>query len=71
MARNAVADPDLQIRGGGGGHPDPEIRGRGSGLRALQSMISSALMSSPKKLTRLLLQKGLTSTLYTTRININ
>ena len=22
-----VADPDLQIRGGGGGHPDPEIRG--------------------------------------------
>ena len=23
-----VADPDLQIRGGGDGHPDPEIRGR-------------------------------------------
>ena len=23
-----VADPDLQIRGSGGGHPDPEIRGR-------------------------------------------
>ena len=22
-----VADPDLYIRGGGGGHPDPEIRG--------------------------------------------
>ena len=22
-----VADPDLQIRRGGGGHPDPEIRG--------------------------------------------
>lgn len=22
----AVADPDLQIRGGGGGHPHPEIR---------------------------------------------
>ena len=22
-----VADPDLQISGGGGGHPDPEIRG--------------------------------------------
>ena len=74
MARNAVADPDLQIRGEGGGeggHPDPEIRGRGSGFRALQSMISSALMSSPKKLTRLLLQKRLTSTLYSTRININ
>ena len=24
-----MADPDLQIRGGGGRHPDPEIRGRG------------------------------------------
>ena len=22
-----MADPDLQIRGGGGDHPDPEIRG--------------------------------------------
>ena len=30
----SVADPDLQIRGGGegGGHPDPEIRG-GPGLQ--------------------------------------
>ena len=25
---NAVADPDIEIKGGGGGgHPDPEIRG--------------------------------------------
>ena len=24
---SSVADPDLQIGGGGGGHPDPEIRG--------------------------------------------
>ena len=23
----AMVDPDIQIRGGGGGHPDPEIRG--------------------------------------------
>ena len=23
-----MADPDLEIRGGGGGHPDSEIRGR-------------------------------------------
>ena len=23
----ATVDPDIQIRGGGGGHPDPEIRG--------------------------------------------
>ena len=29
----AVADPDLQIRGGGeGGHPDPDIKGE-SGLK--------------------------------------
>ena len=27
MGLIAVADSDLQIRGGGGGHPDPEIRG--------------------------------------------
>ena len=27
--QTSVVDPDLQIRGGeGGGHPDPEIRGR-------------------------------------------
>ena len=25
----ALADPDLQIRGGGAGHPDPEKRGMG------------------------------------------
>ena len=24
--RIAMGDPDLQVRGGGGGHPDPEIR---------------------------------------------
>ena len=23
----AMVDPDIQIGGGGGGHPDPEIRG--------------------------------------------
>ena len=34
MIHYAVADPDLQIRGrGGGSHPDPEIRGGGSGLK--------------------------------------
>ena len=27
----SVADPDLQIRGEGGGHLDPEIRGEGGG----------------------------------------
>ena len=25
--RIAMGDPDLQVRGRGGGHPDPEIRG--------------------------------------------
>ena len=29
---NPVADPDLQMKGGGG-HPDPEIRGGGAGLQ--------------------------------------
>ena len=39
----AVADPDLQIReGGGGGHPDPKIRG---GTRS-QKNICSALRAS-------------------------
>ena len=35
QARDPVADPDLQIRGkgGGGGHPDPEIRGGGAVFR--------------------------------------
>ena len=27
MSMRTVADSDLQIRGGGGGHPDPKIRG--------------------------------------------
>ena len=27
LHENTVADSDLQIRGEGGGHPDPEIRG--------------------------------------------
>ena len=26
-ANKPVTDPDFQIRGGGGGHPDPDIRG--------------------------------------------
>ena len=32
LGPDAVADPDLQIRGGGGGvgHPDPEISGEWS-----------------------------------------
>ena len=42
-----VADPDLQITGGGGGHPDPEIRGAG----AVSKNFFSALRASvwPKK----------------------
>ena len=28
-----VADPDLQIKGGGGGLPNPEIRGEGANLQ--------------------------------------
>ena len=29
-AKKPVADSDFQIRGGGGGHPDPGIRGGGA-----------------------------------------
>ena len=28
-----VAEPDLQIKGGGGGLPNPEIRGEGADLK--------------------------------------
>ena len=38
LSHLAVADPDLQIRQGGAGHPDPEIRGEQS-----QKKFSSAL----------------------------
>ena len=37
-----MADPDLQIRGEGGGHLDPEIRGR----PGLKKYIFSALRAS-------------------------
>ena len=30
---NIVTDSELQIGGGGGGHPDPEIRGAGPDLK--------------------------------------
>ena len=44
MMHYTVKDPDLQIRrGGGGSHPDPEIRGGGSGLK---KKIFSALRAS-------------------------
>ena len=32
----AVLDPDLEIKGGGGGgHPNPEIRGGGGGFQKI------------------------------------
>ena len=42
-----MADPDRQIRGGGGaGHPDPEIRGGGRGGHGPPPKIFSALGAS-------------------------
>ena len=60
----AVADPDLQIRGGGGegalSHPDPEIRGGGGGYH---KKIFSA--PSPGSATGLNSYSMLQSTLFT------
>ena len=39
-----VADPDLQIRGGGPGNTDPEIW-RGAGLRKLFSALRASVLS--------------------------
>ena len=33
FGKQAVPDPDFEIRVGGGGHPDPLIRGKGGGSR--------------------------------------
>ena len=43
----AVADPDLQIRGGGGSHPDPEFRG-GPGLKEFFSALRASVWSKNK-----------------------
>ena len=42
-----VADPDLQIRGGGGGHPDPEIRG-GPASKKMFSAVRASFSSENK-----------------------
>ena len=47
---NIVTDPDLQIGGGGGGHPDPEIRGGGPGLKKkLFSALRASLWSKIRR----------------------
>ena len=42
----ALADPDLQM--GGGGHPDPEIRGGGAVSKKIFSAIRASLWSKNK-----------------------
>ena len=47
-----VADPDLQIKGGGGGLPNSEIRGEGADLKkkffsALRALVSSKNKGAP------------------------
>ena len=45
----AVADPDLQIRKGwGGGHPDPEIRGRGPVSKIFFTALRASVWSKNK-----------------------
>ena len=48
-----MADPDLQIRGGGegglgGGHPDPEIRGRTRSPKKFVSVLRASFWSTNK-----------------------
>ena len=50
----SVADPDLQIRGGGGeggwlGHPDPEIRGVGRSPKRFVSALRASFWSKNKR----------------------
>ena len=47
---NSVADPDLQIRrgGGGGGQPDPEIRERGPVSKKYFSALWASFWSKNK-----------------------
>ena len=51
---SAVADPDLQIRGGGGGgggggHPDPEIRGGGGVKKKFFSALRASVWAKNKR----------------------
>ena len=43
-----MADPDLQIREGGGGHPDPEIRGGGAVSKKFFSLLRVSFWSKNK-----------------------
>ena len=45
---SAVADPDLQIRGGGG-HPDPEIRGGGGVKKKFFSALRASVWAKNKR----------------------
>ena len=44
-----MADPDCQIRGGGPGHPDPEIRGGGGSPKKFFSALRASFWSKNKR----------------------
>ena len=44
-----VADPDLQIGGRGGGHPDPEIRGKPGLKKIFFSALRASVWSKNKR----------------------
>ena len=45
---SALANPDLQIRGGGGGHPVPEIRGGNRSQKKFFSALRVSVWSEHK-----------------------
>ena len=46
---HTVTDPDLQIRGGGLGHPDPELRGGGCLPKIFFSALRASVWSNNKR----------------------
>ena len=48
FTRITVVDRDLQLRGGGGGHPDPEIREGGGSVKKIFWALQASVWSKNK-----------------------
>ena len=49
FTRITVVDRDLQLRGGGGGHPDPEIREGGGSVKKIFCALQASVWSKNKE----------------------